>query len=428
MIYHRLSGLQISRSLLAALKDFLNNRVVLLSNGSCTYKKALSRGCPQGSVLSPILWNILVNSIFEVPLPEGCSIRAFADDIAVTVEGGSRLDIESKANKVLSCLDTWAQANKLDFSPEKSKCLLMRGSLKRSPIIKLKGKSIQFVKEFKYLGIWLRKNFEFTYHVQTVCATLKSLLPAISTYKKSTGPFCWEKLKLIYKQVILPKLTYGIAFWGTDLKKALCCKAVISLQRSFLIRFTGAYPTSPGVSLDVITLTEPITLQLEKMYALSHPRYTKEDSFFGDVRITPDSITSGKSPLARTLVDQLFSLWDALWTKEPHKWTGLFFPTVKVRRKAEWFYPAQTTVRYLTAHCNCRAYLKRFNLCKNDRCDCGEVQDAFHELRCPGIAHIRPPEYSKVGLESLHTLVDSKIAFERFRAFLTSREKLRLSV
>ena len=371
MIFHRLSNLPISPNLLAALKDFLSDRTVTLTNGSNSYNSSLSRGCPQGSVLSPVLWNILIDSIFEIPLPPACSPRAFADDIAIIIEGDSRASLEAKARAIMSCLNDWAQANKLAFSPEKSKCLLVRGSLKRAPTVKLAGTNLQFVPEFKYLGIWLRRNLDFSHHIQTMCASLKCLLPAFSTYKKSVGPRGQNKLKLIYKQVILPKLTYGVALWGRDLRSIPCRKALTSLKRSFLIRMTGAFPTSPGTSLDVITFTEPLLLTLEKMYALYHPKYTNTESTYEGVVICPDSITSGKSPLTQVLATKLLALWERTWAESPHKWTGLFFPTIKSRCETTWFHPSQPVSRYLTGHCSCRAYLKRFNLNPSDKCDCG---------------------------------------------------------
>ena len=158
-IFLELSLLDIPPNLLTALRNFLADRRVILTQGGLDHQKVLSRGCPQGSVLSPILWNILVNSLLKLPLPTNCSITAYADDITLLISANSRAQIETAANHCLTNFSAWATECKLRFSAKKTKGLLLRGVLKRRPLIKLDGTSIQFVKEFKYLGVWLSKDF-----------------------------------------------------------------------------------------------------------------------------------------------------------------------------------------------------------------------------------------------------------------------------
>lgn len=42
-------------------------------------------GVPQGSVVSPILWNILYDEVLDLELTEGATWLAFADDLAVLI-------------------------------------------------------------------------------------------------------------------------------------------------------------------------------------------------------------------------------------------------------------------------------------------------------------------------------------------------------
>ena len=50
---------------------------------------AVSAGVPQGSVLGPILWNIMYDGVLRIKLPKGTQIVGFADDIALVIRGNT---------------------------------------------------------------------------------------------------------------------------------------------------------------------------------------------------------------------------------------------------------------------------------------------------------------------------------------------------
>jgi hypothetical protein len=45
------------------------------------------RGCPQGGVLSPLLWNMVINSLLVCLNNESLWAQGFADDIAIVING-----------------------------------------------------------------------------------------------------------------------------------------------------------------------------------------------------------------------------------------------------------------------------------------------------------------------------------------------------
>jgi hypothetical protein len=83
------------------IRSFLNNRSAELKVADTTVTRTLQRGCPQGSVLAPLLWILQLQSLLDIELPERVTMQAYADDIIFTVRSTCREDIEHAANKTL---------------------------------------------------------------------------------------------------------------------------------------------------------------------------------------------------------------------------------------------------------------------------------------------------------------------------------------
>jgi hypothetical protein len=64
---------------LATLKD----RVTVATLGGSSVRLAIPRGCPQGGVLSPLLWCLLVDDLLARLSESGVFIQGYADDIYV---------------------------------------------------------------------------------------------------------------------------------------------------------------------------------------------------------------------------------------------------------------------------------------------------------------------------------------------------------
>ena len=56
---------------------------------------------PQGSVLGPLLWNIMYDGVLRLRLPNGTIIVGFANDIAIVSVAKMVREIEEKANPVI---------------------------------------------------------------------------------------------------------------------------------------------------------------------------------------------------------------------------------------------------------------------------------------------------------------------------------------
>ncbi|CAI6358595.1 unnamed protein product [Macrosiphum euphorbiae] len=109
--------------------DYLTNRTATYRVDGVERTKTLTRGCPQGSKLGPRLWNLTMDRLLKVKLPNDTTIVAYADDIALLVSGNTRKDILKTTEEALVIIAEWGQRRGLAFSKEKSVMIPLKGGL-----------------------------------------------------------------------------------------------------------------------------------------------------------------------------------------------------------------------------------------------------------------------------------------------------------
>ena len=117
MILHRLKEKGIGGKLGCWIKSFLENRTqIVIANNVASRPTMVQSGVPQGSVLGPLLFLILIDSLTD----NGTSshIGIFTDDTRITHEIASEIDaIDLQAD--LESLYEWAKLNNMEFNGSK---------------------------------------------------------------------------------------------------------------------------------------------------------------------------------------------------------------------------------------------------------------------------------------------------------------------
>jgi len=69
------------------IHTMLTSRVVYSTMGSAHSARNVSRGNPQGGVLSPLLWVIVVNKLLSILEEAGTKVVSYADDVVIILQG-----------------------------------------------------------------------------------------------------------------------------------------------------------------------------------------------------------------------------------------------------------------------------------------------------------------------------------------------------
>ena len=86
-----LRGLGMSEILTSWIENLLRHRTVQVELYGDKVKREVMKGNPQGGILSPFLWNCVLNNLLLELRSRGFYVQAYADDLAILVTGDDML-------------------------------------------------------------------------------------------------------------------------------------------------------------------------------------------------------------------------------------------------------------------------------------------------------------------------------------------------
>ena len=123
--------LGMSKILTSWIETLLRHRTVQVELYGDKVKREVVKGNPQGGILSPFMWNCVLNSLLLELHSRGFYVQAYADDLAVLVTGADMLWIKGMAQKAINIAANWDLEQALQFSSKKTEIVLF--PLKRNP-------------------------------------------------------------------------------------------------------------------------------------------------------------------------------------------------------------------------------------------------------------------------------------------------------
>lgn len=263
-IFQKLRSINCPNNIFSLLRNYIENRIVQINFADSSVSKTMTRGCIQGSVCGPTLWNLLLDELLLSELPSGCHLQAYADDILLISHSESLTDLENNTNRALDIITSWGNSVKLEFGPDKTQIMgFSNKSLKCN--IKIHNTLIKFVNQIKYLGIIIDRKLNFIKHSEYIIDKAKKLYNKLITFVKPTWGVHPENLKVLYQQVVEPIICYAAGIWSSVLKYKHVSKKFLSLQRLFAIKIIQGFRTvSTAASISLAQLI-PLTAKIEEV-------------------------------------------------------------------------------------------------------------------------------------------------------------------
>lgn len=284
-----LEKINLPHALQSFIYSYLKHRTITFQDNDVICTRTISMGAPQGSVISPILWNIYFNQILSLN-NDHYYLQAFADDLAVVTYASEISILRRDTNYILSRVSSVLSSLKLSASPQKSQCIIFYrpNYLRcRGHAFFLDGVRIKTTNFLSYLGILIDNKLTWSSHIlylKEKCLKLSSNFGKLIGSNWGVNKYF---LKLWYHTVIEKIITYGCGVWGKHLSRDQVTR-LTSIQRIFLLKISSGFRTSSGISLYSVTGIPPVHHVVNVLYKKFNFWTIKCDSF-NDPSLPPPS-------------------------------------------------------------------------------------------------------------------------------------------
>uniref|UniRef100_A0A2S2QP02 Retrovirus-related Pol polyprotein from type-1 retrotransposable element R1 2 n=1 Tax=Sipha flava TaxID=143950 RepID=A0A2S2QP02_9HEMI len=263
---------KLSDYMLRILKSYLSNRELLFGDSdSCEVSHEVTCGVPQESVLGPLLWNIMYDSLLEIDLGgnspgySSSSLVAFADDVALIATGRDTENLESAMNTALARVAEWMEDNDLKLAIPKTEAIMLTS--KRAyerPSFMINGEPVQLKEQIRYLGVELNRSMSFKNYIKTAAAKAEKTAAALTRILPNVGG-PRQRIRKILSSVVHSQLLYAAPVWSGSLVHEHYVKMLERPQRTIGLRVAMAYRTvSTQAALVVSGLIPAYLMAIER--------------------------------------------------------------------------------------------------------------------------------------------------------------------
>ena len=214
-------------------------------------------GLPQGSVLSPLLFNIFLSDIYSGVV---CERVKFADDGTLWTCGRDTEELADLMNRDLQNISRWTFKWRMKLNAGKTEYVLFTGNPNHTvPIVKLEDKMLKCVEVTKLLGVILDKRMTFQSHLEAVERKASTALGSLMVVGKTEKISSVNMIKL-YKSIVVPHLEYAASVW-----QIADCGRLDKIQRKGLALSLGCMSMASCEALEVQAGVLPLSLRREEL-------------------------------------------------------------------------------------------------------------------------------------------------------------------
>ena len=265
----KLKSVNISGKIWNWIGEFLQNREQRVRVGSTlSNTKKVRSGVPQGSVLGPLLFLVMICDIDKDTLE--AMVGIFADDTRLwkLYEGEAQTQaLQEELEKIYA----WADFNNATFNADKFEAMrFKKGRTPEQPdpvYLANNNNYIDFKTHIKDLGIWMSANLTFDEHIRVITAKARQYMGIILRTFKSRKT---EVMLPLLKSLVRSQVEYACPIWSpTD---SANIKKIEEIQRKFTSKFQRFRTYDEELGMTICNVTYEERLKALKLHSLQRRR------------------------------------------------------------------------------------------------------------------------------------------------------------
>jgi hypothetical protein len=264
MLSKRLFSINIPAKIVNFISLLFSNRSLRLKSAcGLSESRITSKGIPQGSVLSPILYSLYCGNL-NVILSHQVNILEFADDIVLYTTNKSLGNCETILNDALRDMYNWGLNNGLEVSSSKSAvCVFTRKHNPQNVQIEYNHQEIPCKEQHKFLGVHFDRKLNWKLHINQIsqsCFRRMNILRSVSSMQWGADPL---SLLILYKSLIRSVLDYACFIFGNA--NTVNRIALDRIQYSALRTCLGLMKSSPCNAMEVEARVMPLEIRRQML-------------------------------------------------------------------------------------------------------------------------------------------------------------------
>jgi hypothetical protein len=234
ILLHKIRDLGITGKVGRWLGHFLTNRSQnIAANGEISTNSSVKSGVPQGTVLGPLLFLIMINDMNSVV--KECRVASFADDTRlskVITDKSDCLKLQEDTQGIFG----WCESENMMLNSKKFECIKYGkdDACKEFTYTTPDGTEITSKNHVLDLGIILQNDLSYKSHIDNVVEKAKNLTSWILRTFESRER---NVMLTLFKSLILPKIEYGSQLYFPY--KITEISSIENIQRHFTRQIHG---------------------------------------------------------------------------------------------------------------------------------------------------------------------------------------------
>lgn len=245
----------------------LSGRKVVASVCGTSTKLGVTRGCPQGGILSPILWCMVIDSLLVRLNNAGIFTQGYSDDVSSLVCGDFESTLGDRMRTAIKIVEDWCGEKGLKVNPIKTKVILFskRKGEKDKALgrLKLFGKELSLTASAKYLGVIFDCKMTWIAHFEDKYNKVLGIFWMCRNAFGRTWGLSPKAIWWIYTAVVRPILCHGCVVWWPRVNVQVAKKRADKLQRLACLCITGVKNSTALMALEALLALPPLDLYIK---------------------------------------------------------------------------------------------------------------------------------------------------------------------